>query len=151
MPQPTPQPSGGRRDHPAPPAPRLNFDVTRIRFTQPLDPELFNSIAEEAAKAVGANNRSNKPSQLRRFYDELTLWESKVARQPDKFNEYLPFIRMINAKVAYARGRNQLVDDQVVSLMQQTLKQVTDAQSLTICKLFWEAFLGFYKKLRPTD
>ena len=125
--------------------------MTRIRFTQPLDPELFNSIAEEAAKAVDTNKRSNKPSQLRRFYDELMLWESKVSRQPDKFNEYLPFIRMINAKVAYARGRNQLVDDQFVTLMQHTLKQITDAQSLTTCKLFWEAFLGFYKKVRPSD
>lgn len=151
MPQPTPQPSGGRRDHPAPHAPHPAFDVTRIRFTQPLDPELFNSIAEAAAKAVGANHRSNKPSQLRRFYDELMLWESRVARQQGRFDEYLPFIRMINAKVAYARGRNQLVDDQFVTLMQHTLKQITDAQSLTICKLFWEAFLGFYKKIRPSD
>jgi CRISPR-associated protein Csm2 len=151
MPQPTTQPSGGRRDHPAPSAPRPALDVTRIRFTQPLDPELFNSIAEEAAKAVGANGRSNKPSQLRRFYDELILWESKVARQPDKFNEYLPFIRMINAKVAYARGRNQLVDDQFVTLMHHALRQITDAQSVTTCKLFWEAFMGFYKKVRPSD
>lgn len=149
MPQPEPQPSGGRRAHPDPSAPHL--DVTRICFTQPLNPELFNSIAEEAAKVVGANSRSNKPSQLRRFYNELMLWESKVSRQPNRFNEYLPFIRMINAKVAYAQGRNQLVDKQFVNLMQHALKQITDAQSLTTCKLFLEAFLGFYKKIRPSD
>lgn len=147
-----PRPTGGRpegrRDHPTPP-PRPSFDLSRVRF-QPIDAELFNSVAEEAAKAISLNRNFNKPSQLRRFYDELMLWESKVAGQPEKFQDYLPFIRMINAKVAYAKGRN-LVDEYFVRLMQHTLKQVTDASALRTCKLFWEAFFGFYKKYRPSD
>ncbi len=146
-----PRPAGGRpdsrRDHPTPPRP--SFDWSRIRF-QPIDAELFNSVAEEAARVVSFNKNLNKPSQLRRFYDELMLWESKVTSQPEKFNDYLPFIRMINAKVAYAKGR-KLVDDQFVRLMQHTLKHVTDASTLRTCKLFWEAFFGFYKKYRPSD
>lgn len=125
------------------------MNLSRIRF-HPIDTELFNSVAEEAAKAVGFNKNLNKPSQLRRFYDELMLWESKVTAQPEKFDDYLPFIRMINAKVAYASGR-KLVDEQFVRLMQHTLKHVTDASTLRTCKLFWEAFFGFYKKYRPSD
>ncbi|WP_447974762.1 type III-A CRISPR-associated protein Csm2 [Nitrospira sp. Kam-Ns4a] len=111
---------------------------------------MFSGIAKEAAYDVAEDKSVNKPTQLRRFYDELMLWESRVARQPDKFADYVPFIRMINAKVAYAKGR-KLVDDRFVTLMQHTLKEVTDAESLTTCKLFWEAFMGFYKQRRPND
>jgi CRISPR-associated protein Csm2 len=54
---------------------------------------------------------------------------------------------MLNAKAAYAKGRN-LVDENFVSLLAHTLKEVEDAKTLTICKLFWEAFTGFYKQER---
>jgi CRISPR-associated protein Csm2 len=124
--------------------------VNRVRFAKPLDPELFNGVAKEAARQAAEDRSSNKPTQLRRFYDELMLWESRVARQPEKFQDYLPFIRMMNAKAAYAKGR-KLVDERFVGLLQHTLKEVTDADSLSTCKLFWEAFMGFYKQLRPND
>lgn len=123
--------------------------LPEIKLAKPLDPELFNGKAQQAAKKVrGDDDRVNKPTQLRRFYDELVLWESRTAQHPDKFAEYLPFIRMLNAKAAYAKGRN-LVNDAFVSLLQQTLAEVKDAETLTTCKLFWEAFMGFYKQERP--
>jgi CRISPR-associated protein Csm2 len=80
----------------------------------------------------------------------LLTWETRVTQRPEKFDEYLPMIRMINAKVAYAEGRN-LVDGVFVDLMRHTLGQVKTPESLTICKLFWEAFMGFYKKERPRE
>lgn len=150
MPQPTPQAHQGRRDRTEPPSSRPPLDVNRVRFAKPLDPELFNGVAKEAARQAAEDRSSNKPTQLRRFYDELMLWESRVARQPEKFQDYLPFIRMMNAKAAYAKGR-KLVDERFVGLLQHTLKEVTDADSLSTCKLFWEAFMGFYKQLRPND
>lgn len=120
-----------------------------IKFTRPLDPELFNGKAKQAAKHVrGNDDRVNKPTQLRRFYDELCMWEEKVNRQREKFDEYLPFIRMLNAKAAYAEGR-RLVDHTFVNLLHQTLAEVKNAETLTTCKLFWEAFMGFYKQERP--
>jgi CRISPR-associated protein Csm2 len=120
-----------------------------IKLTKPLDPELFNSKAQNAARSVrGDDDRVNKPTQLRRFYDELVLWETRTTQQPEKFDEYLPFIRMLNAKAAYAEGR-KLVDRTFVSLLQHTLAEVKDAETLTACKLFWEAFTGFYKQERP--
>ncbi len=157
QPTPQPQPSPGRREGPRPShsqPPQL--DVSRIRFAKPLDPELFNSVAKQAAQRVAnaPDRYCNKPTQLRRFYDELLLWEGRVAhfatqaQQQSKFQEYLPFIRMINAKVAYAAGRKpRLVDDTFVNLMHHTLGEVKDPESLTVCKLFWEAFMGFYKQL----
>ncbi len=121
-----------------------------IRFVKPLDPELFNGMAQQAAKAIADNRNFNKPSQLRRFYDELLTWETRVAQRPDRFDEYLPLIRMINAKVAYAEGR-RLVDSEFVNLMRHTLSEVRNPETLTTCKLFWEAFMGFYKKERPSE
>lgn len=126
------------------PAPQF----TQIKLAKPLNPELFNELALQSAQAVSrADTQRNKSSQLRRFYDELVLWETRVAQQPDKFAEYLPFIRMLNAKAAYAEGR-KLVDRTYVKLLSHTLKEVNSAETLTTCKLFWEAFMGFYKQER---
>lgn len=126
-------------------------DWSQIKFGEKIDPELFSSIAQSAAKKVNeAGRRCNKPTQLRRFYDELCLWEQRVRERQESFHDYLPFIRMLNAKVAYAKGR-ELVDDTYLTLFQHTLKEVQDPVSLRTCKLFWEAFTGFYKQERPKD
>lgn len=132
-----------RQENAAAPAQKLD-----IKLAKPLDPELFNSKAQQQAKRVrGDDDRVNKPTQLRRFYDELVAWEGRVNQQPEKFDEYLPFIRMLNAKAAYAEGR-RLVDRTYVNLLQHTLGEVKDPETLTACKLFWEAFMGFYKQER---
>lgn len=152
MAQPIPNRSNPQRHEQAP---RQQIDaglLDRIRFASP-DAELFNGIAKQAAQAVArAEANRNKPSQLRRFYDELLLWETRISQQPTevqeaKFAEYLPFIRMLNAKAAYAEGR-KLVDRNFVDLMHHTLNEVTSPQTLTTCKYFWEAFMGFYKQER---
>lgn len=136
--------------------PRQQADTSwkQIRFTTPLNPELFNSIAQREARRIGLyddgrERNENKRTQLRRFYDELCMWEEKVSRQPEKFDDFLPFIRMMNAKAAYAEGRKpKLVDQNFVDLLQHTLAEVKDAKTMTTCKLFWEAFMGFYRQIR---
>jgi CRISPR-associated protein Csm2 len=146
---PTSRPNPQQREE----SPRHQAETSRlnIRLTKPLDAELFNGIAKQAAQAVSEADRNrNKTTQLRRFYDELCMWEEKVARQPEKFDEYLPFIRMLNAKAAYAEGR-RLVDRTFVDLLAQTLRETTSAETIATCKLFWEAFMGFYKQERGND
>lgn len=114
-----------------------------------LNPELFNTIARDAAIQVASGgDRVNKSTQLRKFYDELVMWDNKASMQPEKFNEYLPFIKMLNAKVAYAEGR-KLVDRNFVNLLNEGLTQVNTAETLHTFKLFMEAFMGFYKQERP--
>jgi len=138
---------GSRYAQPAQRAAVQEFD--EITLAKPLDPELFNSKAHKAAYDIASASRDrNKATQIRRFYDELCMWEEKVVQRPEKFDEYLPFIRMLNAKAAYAEGR-KLVDRTFVNLLRQTLAEVKDAETLTTCKLFWEAFMGFYKQERP--
>lgn len=114
-----------------------------------VDAELFNSVARQAAKDVASDNdRSNKATQLRKFYDEIVMWDNKVAMHPEKFSEYLPFIRMMNAKAAYAQGR-KLVDHNFVKMLNNCLQQVDRAETMRTFKLFMEAFMGFYKLERP--
>lgn len=127
-----------------------DIDLSGVQFGATLDPQLFNEIAKRCAETVGANDRRNKPSQLRRFYDELVMWATKVEQQPARFAEYQPFILMLNAKAAYADGR-ELVDRNFVKLLEHCLRQATDDRTLGLVKLFFEAFLGFYKEVRPRE
>lgn len=136
-----------RRDEPHVP----DLDLSQVQFGASLDPQLFNEVAKRCAQTVGeSNQRCNKPSQLRRFYDELLMWVAKVEQRPERFDEYRPFILMLNAKAAYAKGR-ELVDDNFVRLLDHCLRQAADAKTLGHVKLFFEAFLGFYKEVRPRE
>ncbi len=115
-----------------------------------IKPELFNETAKQQGSHIAdsSNDRTNKATQLRKFYDEIIMWDNKVAMHPDRFDEYLPFIRMLNAKAAYAQGR-KLVDHNFVKLLSDCLRQVDSAETMRTFKLFMEAFMGFYKLERP--
>ena len=121
---------------------------------QPLVPDLFDQIAREAANIVANDRPKTRTSQLRRFYDELLRWDTKVNDgAPDgakgRLREHLPFIRMMNAKAAYAKGRD-LVGTSFVALLGRCLEQVNDdPDALRNSKLFFEAFMGFYKLHDP--
>lgn len=142
-----------------------DIDLIGIKFDA-ITPELFDTKAKNAARIIAGDGdkryQPNKPTQLRRFYDEIVMWDNKLAqiqgtnhedRQEKltiKFNEYLPFIRMLNAKVAYAKGR-KLVDDNFTKLLSHCLGQVNTPEQMQTFKLFMEAFMGFYKVERPRD
>ncbi|HGG60744.1 MAG TPA: type III-A CRISPR-associated protein Csm2 [Gammaproteobacteria bacterium] len=130
---------------------RRRLGVT-IRFTNEegkIDADLFDKTANRVAKIVANKNdrrasQINKSTQLRRFYDELVMWEEKVRQDEKKFDDYLPFIRMLKAKAAYAEGR-KLVDGAFVDLIEQAIDFIKSATDLRTAKLFFEAFMGFYK------
>ncbi len=133
--------------------PRLDTSGIRLKAGdgEALPADLFDDIARSTAKTVAGDerNQANKPSQIRQFYDELVMWEEKARAAPERFDELLPFIRMLNAKAAYANGRRH-VDSNFVDFIACCLGQVDDYQTLRNFKLFFEAFLGFYKQERPT-
>jgi CRISPR-associated protein Csm2 len=135
---------GGRHQTPA-----IDLNGVKLKAGDgALDANLFSATAERIAKTIGENKNSNKPSQIRQFYNELVMWEERARQNPDRFAEYLPFIRMLNAKAAYAKGRGN-VDENFVALIAHCLEQVDDTESLRNFKLFFEAFLGFYKLHGP--
>lgn len=122
----------------------------QIRFGEPVSPELFDAVADELAQILAQDRFANKPTQLRRFYDEFCLWHEKVQNDIDAFEKILPFIKMINAKVAYAKGR-KLVDDNFLKFMQDALRSIKTKNELDNFKTFFEATLGFFKLYRPSD
>jgi len=142
---------GGNYDRNSrPPAPSI--DVGDIRFGEAMPELLFADIAREKACAIAqaGAGRKNKSTQLRRFYDELVMWHEKVAfeqsadKKRGKYRELAPYVKMMKAKVAYARGRDH-VDESFEKLFAHVITQIDSPETLQHAKLFMEAFMGFYK------
>ncbi len=130
------------------------MNVQKIQFGKNLPPEIFSSIAEDAAETISANRNANKSTQLRKFYDELVMFNDRLQavkreQRESRFKEMEPFIRMLNAKAAYAQGR-QLVDDNFVKILSQCIREIKDYETLRHCKLFMEAMIGFRKAKEAT-
>ena len=120
----------------------------KIKFS-PIDIELFDETADRVAQAISETQkkRHNSHTQLRKFYDEIVMWHDKLqGKENDTYIKALPFIKMINAKVAYAKGRDH-VDEHYAALMSHCMKQLDPEKPETFFnfKLFMEAFMGFYK------
>lgn len=147
---PAPRTGGYGNDRAATPRPTLS--VSDIQLKAPIPAELFGDIAKDKAAVIAeaGAGRKNKSTQLRKFYDELVMWHEKVhhERTPqakaDKYAESAPFIKMMKAKVAYARGRDH-VDECFEQLFAHLISQIDGIDSLKHAKLFMEAFMGFYK------
>jgi len=120
-----------------------------------LDPTLFAEQAEKWASSVSNDsdrgNKKNQPTQLRRFYDEVLRFDSllKGNEDNDAFEKYLPYIKMLNAKVAYAKGREH-VTKRFVDMINICVSQVETKEDFEAFKSFFEAFMGYYKSLNPS-
>lgn len=138
---------------------RPSFDKERIRLTGDLPTDLFSQVAEDAAKDVAkwdgskAGRDASKPTQLRKFYDEICMWNDKSERDSNRFKEYLPFILMLKAKVAYSKGRKHVNDTykEMLNHCLGQLEQKPEPGTLRNLKLFMEAFTGFYKVYGPKN
>lgn len=111
------------------------------------DAEKLANHLDASAKAGGRDSGKNKSTQIRRFYDELVGWHDRIGGDEDKFNQYIAFIRMLNAKAAYAEGRS-LVTKDFVDWFKNCINQVDSPKTLRNFKLHFEALLGFLKSIR---
>jgi CRISPR-associated protein Csm2 len=135
----------------------LAIDLSKVKFGN-IDEKLFDTTAEEMAKTIfgEGNSGKNKSTQLRKFYDELVMWHDRVftARdqkgkasqeaQKEEYGRAAPFIKMLCAKVAYAKGRGH-VSEGFEKLFTHVVRNITNPETLKQAKLFIEAFMGFYK------
>ena len=138
----------------------LDFDVEN------LSKELFDDTAKKWAEKIAykmdnmgniqkdryGNNEptKNMPTQLRRFYDELVMWNERATMLDNDFQrDILPFVYMLKSKVAYAEGRGH-VDKTFQQFINKLINQIHDKKTLNNAKLFMEAMMGFYKQCRPT-
>lgn len=128
------------------------IEVSDIRFGEKIAATLYADIARDKAEFIAEHSgrEVNKGTQLRRFYDELTLWNEKIngsgteAERARRYEELAPLVKMLVAKVAYAKGRKH-VDENFETLFRHVIDAVKDAKTLEQSKLFMEAFMGFYK------
>jgi CRISPR-associated protein Csm2 len=119
-----------------------------------LDPELFSTKAEKIAEEVfsgqlRSNGKANKPTQLRKFYDEILRFDGMLKSSPPEhqkaeFEKLLPYLKMLNAKAAYAMGRD-LITEEFKDFLSQSLMQVKNKDDFDIFAGLFEAFMGFYK------
>ena len=129
-----------------------------------LSKDLFDKTAEAWAKEIAYKkegdifttdlkgrliNSKNMPTQLRRFYDELVMWNERAAQPNTDFKDIEPFVHMMKSKVAYAKGRDN-VDATFQNFINTLIGQIDDQKTLNNAKLFMEAMMGFYKQFRPT-
>ncbi|MCK9228429.1 MAG: type III-A CRISPR-associated protein Csm2 [Syntrophorhabdaceae bacterium] len=111
-----------------------------------IDPELFSSRAEDLARKVFAEASStvNNHTQLRKFYDEVVRFGSIAKTDPGDFERTLPYLKMLNAKAAYAMGR-KLISKSFKDFISESLGQVTDRYDFEAFAGLFESFMGYYK------
>lgn len=102
------------------------------------DIELFNKTASYWAKKI----ERTKKTQLRNFYDRVLELQSEIEK--NSFEDILPFIKMLNSKVAYAVNR-RVASKEFKQMMNECIDQIDSVQKFETFKLFFEAVLGFYK------
>jgi len=111
-----------------------------------ITPELFDSVAKEWADRIANAKPEMKKNQIRNFYDKvLELYEK--SKYSKNFNEeVLPFVKMLNSKVAYALNRSPKVANyEFKEMMESCINQVNTKKDLEVFKYFFEAVIGFYK------
>ncbi len=101
------------------------------------DRELFDKTAKEWAEAIN----KTKKTQARNFYDKVIELEKE---SKENWDEILPFVKMLNSKVAYAYDR-KVVSKEFKTMINKCVNQIENKEDLRVFKLFFEAVLGFFK------
>lgn len=121
-------------------AERLRLDRAKPRSNPP-PAELFNAEAQGFADSfhpAAQMKNGNRTTQIRRYYDALVGWQQRVGGDAAKCREVQAFIKMLNAMVAYAKGRGP-VDTTFESCLRDCIKQTTNAFALNHFRLHFEA------------
>ena len=128
-------------------AKQINLD-----YTQKGNDDLFDTVARKWAEDIEKYKCKNKKgkivdmktkkNQLRNFYDKVLELENQAKHE--NWENVLPFVKMLNSKVAYAESR-EVVNCEFANMMTQCISQVNTKEDLTKFKLFFEAVLGFFK------
>jgi len=111
-----------------------------------LDYKKYPNLFDATARGVAAACKVTTSSQMRNFYEYVLDYYDKSSRGAP-FDEILPFIKMLNSKVAYAKARQgNKMDDAFVEMIEICVAQVENADKLRVFKLFFEAVMGFAKR-----
>jgi CRISPR-associated protein Csm2 len=133
----------------------MSFDdlMKKVNLENPTV-DMFDTVAEGLAKIFETQKQKqdqNKPAQIRRFYDEVLRYAVKhqgsgdPKRDAELFARDLPFVRMICARVAYAKERGH-VDDNFFRFVREGISKVKTSNDLQMFKTLFEAVIAFSKK-----
>lgn len=130
----------------------MDIKFWKDRDRKIIEPELFSANAEKLAQTIAGegNNKLNKPSQIRKFYDEVIKFDTTIKSKPEDFDKLLPYLKMLNAKAAYAKGR-ELISDGFKNFISKSLSQITEKDDFDVFASLFEAFMGYYKLYRPSE
>jgi len=124
--------------------------VIELDYTK--DSELFNKTADKWAEKIGNDKKYGvQNTQMRKFYDQVLSLQQKSKQMSDEDfqSDLLPFVKMLNSKVAYASTRNsgggKIINKAFVEMMGSCINQVSNKKDLNTFKLFFEAVIGFHK------
>lgn len=128
------------------------MDFWKDKKNKLIKPDLFSTDAENLAKKVAEDGTKtcNKRSQIRKFYDEVLNFSARVGKDPIEFEKMLPYLKMLNAKAAYAKGRG-LISDSFKNFLSNSLQQVNDKDDFDVFTGLFEAFMGYYRLYRPSE
>jgi len=116
--------------------PKIELPSLILDYTK--DKELFNETAKKWAEAINRTKRT----QARNFYEKVLELESKS--ENEEWTSVLPFVKMLNSKVAYGVTR-KVVSFEFEKMINSCVEQVNTKDDLKVFKLFFEAVLGFFK------
>ncbi|MBW1992512.1 MAG: type III-A CRISPR-associated protein Csm2 [Deltaproteobacteria bacterium] len=130
----------------------MSEQVTDIRFWADRekkipDATIFWQKAERLSQVLANQGKSNRRTQIRRFYDEVLRLDQDAKRLPE---EQWPSIQarlnLLVPKAVYAWGRDNLVSEEFVEFIKNSVKQIDNKEDLAMFATFFEAFMGFYRK-----
>lgn len=124
----------------------MEIEFWKDKAKKLIDPDLFSSKAEMLAKKIfeEGNNRLNNPTQIRKFYDEVSRFDTILKTNPAEFENILPYLKMLNAKAAYAMGRD-LISRSFKDFISTSLNRIKDVDDFEAFAGLFEAFMGYYK------
>ncbi len=125
--------------------------------------DLFSKTAEEEAKkflkSVSTDNRGNKrgdkdtptSTQIRRFFNDILSIKQKIEIAPLEqkntvFKKQLPYIKMIKAKVVYAKSRDHVNDD-YEKFMNKYIDNIKDIDDFFVFCDFFESIIAYSKMI----
>ncbi|OQX59401.1 MAG: type III-A CRISPR-associated protein Csm2 [Helicobacteraceae bacterium 4484_230] len=115
------------------------------------DTELLNETAKKWAYDIGTGSGGVQNTQIRKFFNQVLDLNNRARHSDDFGGEILPFVKMLNSKVAYASARKSggsyLINETFVNMMTSCINQVNSKDSLNVFRLFFEAVIGFHKSL----
>lgn len=111
--------------------------------------ELLDTEAELVGKVIGYENRR---SQIRGFFDEINAIRAKLEAAKEetnlKFEDLLPAIKLIKAKVAYKSSRKasggSLVSQRFKNLIFKSIDSIKTKEDFQVFAEFFEAMYAYF-------